>query len=314
MPALAGRPAGRAPTHRPGHHRAGRPARPLRATPLHDDEASAPPNPPPPPLILHFAYGANMDPAVLGRRGLTGPAWATPAVARGWRLAFNHRAAYANLEEGGSPAEAREGLASHPPDTTPPPPPPPPPPPWPADPHGVLYGLAPPDWAALVAAEGGYGVRQVEVVTYGGAGGGRKKEGGDSGGSGGGAWDSGRPGGGGSDSSSAAARPATAPLTPPPPGTILTASAFVSSPWARLKGGALPPRPAYLASLAAGARARGLEAGYCAWLGAIPVVEAVPGRGLPAAYYATRGRDAVVWGGAGLAAGMLGWALAGGVL
>ena len=180
MPALAGRPAGRAPTHRPGHHRAGRPARPLRATPLHDDEASAPPNPPPPPLILHFAYGANMDPAVLGRRGLTGPAWATPAVARGWRLAFNHRAAYANLEEGGSPAEAREGLASHPPDTTPPPPPPPPPPPWPADPHGVLYGLAPADWAALVAAEGGYGVRQVEVVTYGGeggAGGGGKKEG-----------------------------------------------------------------------------------------------------------------------------------------
>jgi len=210
-----------------------------------------------------------MDPEVLGRRGLAGPVWYTPAVAPGSRLAFSHRAAYANLEvvEDGE-AEVANVDAGAPPQE------------WPSLPHGVLYGLTERDWRALVAAEGGYRVSTVRVVTYGGGGG----------------------AGGGAGTGDG----------PPPPGTALSAAAFTSSPWSTMKAGSLPPRAAYLATLAAGARARGLDGAYTAWLSALAPAAVVPGRGLPPPYFETPGRDAVVVGGLVLAMGMLGWGLVGG--
>ena len=63
---------------------------------------------------------------------------------------------------------------------------------------------------------------------------------------------------------------------------------------------------------AAGARARGLDGAYTAWLSALAPSAVVPGRGLPPPYFETPGRDAVVVGGLVLAMGMLGWGLVGG--
>ena len=229
----------------------------------------------PPALILHFAYGGNMDPAVLARRGVR-PAWCMPAVARGARLEFNHRSAFANLTrlEEGEVGDESDG--AHPS--------------WPVAPHGVLYGLTPGDWESLVAAEAGYGVRGVRVVTY----------------SGDGAPSSGRSGGGGREAPAAAA-------ARPPPGSTLTAAAFISSPWATLRAGSLPPRRVYLEKLISGARARGVDAVYIAWLRALPTAD-VGGKGLPAAYVRTPGQDAVVISALGLAGGLLAWALGGGLM
>ncbi len=211
-----------------------------------------------------------MDPAVLARRGVR-PAWASPAVAdRDVALAFNHRSAFANLVPVGG--GGRGGGGDDDGDAAPPSP-------WPAAPHGVLYGLNPGDWSALVKAEAGYGVRTVRVVPY-------------------------RAG------ARAAQQPVGSP-PPPPPGTPITALAFTSSRWATLRAGSLPPRAAYRAKLVAGARARGLDGGYTAWLAGLPVADMTPGRGLPGAYLRTPGQEAVVGLGLGLAGGMLAWGLAG---
>jgi hypothetical protein len=238
-------------------------------------EAGPPPIPPTRPPILYFAYGANMDPAVLARRGVA-PSFATPAVLVGpaaqLRLAFAHRAAFATLVEVEENEEEGGGLTVPPPRT-----------------HGVLYGLDRDDWAALARAEVGYTWRPVEVEPY------EKKSRG-VGGRGGG-------GGGGETQPPASTSP-----------TTLTARTFVSSPLHRLKGGrALPPPRPYLARLVAGVRARGVEESYCQWLEARPTVDPPQGFGLSAAYFETPGRDLIVGVGLGLAAGMVGWALAGSV-
>lgn len=142
-----------------------------------------------------------------------------------------------------------------------------------------------------MASEGGYGVRDVRVLAY---------------------------SGGRSGSSSSAGRLGnSSPTAPraPPPGVAVAAAAFISRPWARLKvAGGLPPRQSYKDTLVAGASARGLDPAYVAWLASLPTAPATPGWGLPGEYFETPGRDAVVVGGLGLAAGMVGVALAGGVL
>lgn len=200
--------------------------------------------------VLYFAYGANMDPAVLARRGVT-PAFARPAVLvspPSLRLAFAHRAAFATLvdsRDGGEPAT-----------TTSPPP------------HGVLYGLDAAGWKALERAEVGYRWTEVGVQAY-----------------------------------------------EAPPSSPTTARAFVSSPLHRLKGGrSLPPPAAYLGRLVSGARAARLDEVYCAWLERTACADPPAGRGLPGVYFETPGRDAVLLGGLGLAAGMVGWAISGSVM
>ena len=89
---------------------------------------------------MYFAYGANLSPAVLRRRGLSAaPESGQPAVCPGRRLCFDHRAGYGNLVEGAG----GEGGA-----------------------HGVVYRLGDEDWARLAEAEEGYCLDSVAVTTY----------------------------------------------------------------------------------------------------------------------------------------------------
>ena len=89
---------------------------------------------------VYFAYGANLSPAVLRRRGLVAaPESGQPAVCRGRRLCFDHRAGYGNLVEG-----AGGGGGA----------------------HGVVYRLGDEDWARLAEAEDGYCLDSVDVRTY----------------------------------------------------------------------------------------------------------------------------------------------------
>ena len=88
----------------------------------------------------YFAYGANLSPAVLRRRGLAAaPESGQPAVCPGRRLCFDHRAGYGNLVEG-----VRGGGGA----------------------HGVVYRLGDEDWARLAEAEDGYCLDSVDVRTY----------------------------------------------------------------------------------------------------------------------------------------------------
>ena len=88
----------------------------------------------------YFAYGANLSPSVLRRRGLAAaPEAGVPAVCPGRRLCFDHRCGYGNLVEGA----AGGGGA-----------------------HGVVYRLSAEDWERLEAAEDGYLLESVDLQTY----------------------------------------------------------------------------------------------------------------------------------------------------
>lgn len=80
--------------------------------------------------ISYLAYGSNLHPAVFeGRRGCR-PLSKAPAVAQGWRLAFNLRGGGAEPSFASAEPDARREL------------------------HGALYDLTPADWARTCATEG----------------------------------------------------------------------------------------------------------------------------------------------------------------
>jgi hypothetical protein len=167
---------------------------------------SSPPQQPPLPsdAVLYFAFGANLSAATLRRRGVYEVYAHEPAFVEdpATRLAFRHRGGYATLRggalrkpgsnssssntkqqrsvspsrvgvlgalQGASEARAPEdageraasaaaaiaaasaGHGAHPPHV-----------------HGVLYALSRADLGRLAGAEGGYSLKEVDVVTYGG--------------------------------------------------------------------------------------------------------------------------------------------------
>lgn len=108
---------------------------------------------PPPPAdssgpLRYFAFGANMAPSVLAKRGVrpisSGPAFVDDRCT--W-LCFGHRGGYATL--------ARQGDASAAP----------PQPSW-RQPHGVLHALRPEDLQRLSAKEVGYSLTRLAVQPY----------------------------------------------------------------------------------------------------------------------------------------------------
>ncbi|KAL6047760.1 GGACT domain-containing protein [Balamuthia mandrillaris] len=93
--------------------------------------------------IWYFAYGSNLNPKVLRRRGLC-PKETRCGYLRGWKLSFMHMGfplrepAFATV----LPADAGQAV------------------------HGVLYLLSSRDWRRLLATEGTYIPVQVTVTLY----------------------------------------------------------------------------------------------------------------------------------------------------
>ena len=91
--------------------------------------------------IRYFAFGANLSPNVLNRRGVS-PLMSEKAILRKHRLCFNHRKGFANLE----PSNSRE---------------------CDGDVHGVVFDLHERDFTILEEAEIGYMTKRILVETYG---------------------------------------------------------------------------------------------------------------------------------------------------
>lgn len=122
---------------------------------------------PAPGQTLHFAYGANMNKAILAKREVR-PIKSEPAVASALiELAFRHRGGYATLQQATASAKSQKQSANdaagyHAPGT--------------AQgracclarPHGVLYLLQEQDLKKLAARETGYTLQNVTVTTYSG--------------------------------------------------------------------------------------------------------------------------------------------------
>jgi len=122
---------------------------------------------PAPGQTLHFAYGANMNRAVLAKREVR-PLKSEPAVASASvELAFRHRGGYATLQQATASANLRTQSAIHAADCH-------------AQgtaygracclarPHGTLYLLQEHDLKKLAARETGYTLQDVTVTTYSG--------------------------------------------------------------------------------------------------------------------------------------------------
>ena len=80
--------------------------------------------------ISYLAYGSNLHPAVFERRRGIKPLAMSPAVAPGWRLAFDLRGGGAEPSFASARPDARREL------------------------YGALYDLTPSDWARVCASEG----------------------------------------------------------------------------------------------------------------------------------------------------------------
>jgi len=80
--------------------------------------------------ISYLAYGSNLHPAVFERRRGIKPLAMHPAVAPGWRLAFDLRGGGAEPSFASARPDARREL------------------------YGALYELTPSDWARVCASEG----------------------------------------------------------------------------------------------------------------------------------------------------------------
>lgn len=101
---------------------------------------------------LYFAYGANLNAAVLRRRDVS-PLDSFPAKALDssvW-LSFRHRAGYATLIFGDAPPTGSNAADI-------------------CQPHGLLYLITDSDLVKLVRSEGGYVTRSVRLQLYGHAG------------------------------------------------------------------------------------------------------------------------------------------------
>jgi hypothetical protein len=101
-------------------------------------------------MLHYFAYGANMAPSVLAKRGVQ-PISSEAAVVsdRGTWLCFGHRGGYATLVQ----RRRREAVA------------PPPQPAW-QQPHGVLHALRAEDLQQLAQREVGYCLTHLPVQPY----------------------------------------------------------------------------------------------------------------------------------------------------
>lgn len=110
--------------------------------------ASATAVPPVPPGIHCFAFGANMSPTTLAKRGVR-PLASQPALLAdvGMQLSFSHRGGYATLLHLGAGRPHFSVPAAGPA--------------W-RQPHGVLHTLTPADFQKLAAREVGY--RQVRIL------------------------------------------------------------------------------------------------------------------------------------------------------
>ena len=80
--------------------------------------------------ISYLAYGSNLHPAVFERRRGIKPLAMSPAVAPGWRLAFDLRGGGTEPSFASARPDARREL------------------------YGALYDLTPSDWARVCASEG----------------------------------------------------------------------------------------------------------------------------------------------------------------
>ena len=80
--------------------------------------------------ISYLAYGSNMHPAVFERRRGIKPSRMSPAVAPGWRLAFDLRGGATEPSFASARPDARREL------------------------YGTLYDVTPADWARVCASEG----------------------------------------------------------------------------------------------------------------------------------------------------------------
>ena len=78
--------------------------------------------------ISYLAYGSNLHPAVFERRRGIKPLAMSPAVAPGWRLAFDLRGGGAEPSFASARPDARREL------------------------YGALYDLTPSDWARVCAS------------------------------------------------------------------------------------------------------------------------------------------------------------------
>eukprot|EP00242_Pyramimonas_sp_CCMP2087_P018389 CAMPEP_0198202910 /NCGR_PEP_ID=MMETSP1445-20131203/6138_1 /TAXON_ID=36898 /ORGANISM="Pyramimonas sp., Strain CCMP2087" /LENGTH=206 /DNA_ID=CAMNT_0043874055 /DNA_START=244 /DNA_END=861 /DNA_ORIENTATION=- len=98
--------------------------------------------------VWYFGYGANMDPSVLRKRNIT-PLEIANARAPRLRLCFNHRGAYGNVIPSNGIIRKEEESE-------------------PSCAHGVLLRLSNADMKRMGTFEGGYDIKQEEVITYGG--------------------------------------------------------------------------------------------------------------------------------------------------
>lgn len=112
--------------------------------------------PPIPPDAAHcFAFGANMSPSTLAKRGVR-PLASEPAMVAQqacMQLSFSHRGGYATLRQLGARPPPAPGPAAGPA--------------W-CQPHGVLHTLTPADLQRLAAREVGYRQVAIPVCTYAG--------------------------------------------------------------------------------------------------------------------------------------------------
>mmetsp|Transcript_12598 Transcript_12598/g.17516 ORF Transcript_12598/g.17516 Transcript_12598/m.17516 type:complete len:290 (+) Transcript_12598:87-956(+) len=104
--------------------------------------------------IKYFAYGANMDPKVMERRGVRVEDGSfIPGILRGHSLCFNHQGCYANViprdDLAGRVEEFEKVLGQSP-----------------SDVHGVIYSLDPDDIEKLGKYEGGYVRSRCRVEEY----------------------------------------------------------------------------------------------------------------------------------------------------
>ncbi|KAL4430342.1 hypothetical protein ABPG77_002148 [Micractinium sp. CCAP 211/92] len=105
-----------------------------------------------PPGIHCFAFGANMSPTTLAKRGVR-PLTSQPALLAdaGMQLSFSHRGGYATLLHLGAGGPPVPGPAAGPA--------------W-RQPHGVLHTLTPADLQKLAAREVGYRQVRIPARTY----------------------------------------------------------------------------------------------------------------------------------------------------
>mmetsp|Transcript_40934 Transcript_40934/g.65814 ORF Transcript_40934/g.65814 Transcript_40934/m.65814 type:complete len:290 (+) Transcript_40934:143-1012(+) len=208
--------------------------------------------------VKYFAYGANMDPKVMKRRGVQlEDGSSIPGILRDHSLCFNHQGCYANIVPRSDSLAARinkfdEIIGQSP-----------------SDVHGVIYLLDPDDIKKLAKYEGGYVISKCRVEKYHHHDGGTMSTKGDL---------SNKPSQAGSGI------------------FVDSVIVFQSSKWFALRrrgrvhgdrpsAMGLVPRERYKRVLCVGAKFHGLDRGYQEWLRALPTLSDEDFRDLGRYYY-----------------------------